>query len=817
MTDRAPLRIPKLRGDLDVSSQETPAGEVVHVVKDPATGRFYRFGAAEWFIMRLLDGRNSPEAICRAAGDAFGEELDRETLGAFVSSLERRGLLESPAAAGGTSPRPHARRGRVFGSLLYLRLKAFDPDRLLDRLLPPLRFCFTPAFVAASAGLIGLAVLTLVANSQELGRDITRIFSVQGLLTAWLVVLVSTILHEFAHGLTCKRFGGKVHEMGFLLLYFQPALYCNVSDAWLFPEKSRRLWVTFAGAYFELFLWGLAVIVWRVSAPETVFNYLALVLIATSGIRIFFNLNPLIKLDGYYMLSDWLEIPNLRARATGYVKARLAALWRWEPSRAAAATRRERRIFIGYGLLALVFSIWLLSFIGARIGGFLIENYEGAGFLVFSGLLTLLLWRPIRRRFARVPANGLARGTSGSVTRRAAYLLGFGGLAAALIFLRADLTVSGEFTILPRHNADVRAQVPGLIGEIFVSEGDLVERGQLIARLSDLDSLAELEKTEAEIRQKQADLRSLEAGPVAEEVAVARHQVETAETKLEHARIRFEESRHMRDERRALVQIGIEKAQEQLRYARNELKRMEPLAKKQIISQVQFAAVEEAVMLRAKELEEAQSDLKLALADDMGEMRQDLAGAERAVVEAQADLAVMEAGNRPELIEAARAEIARLEAQGDHLERQLALLEVTSPIGGIVTTPKPSEKIGELVERGDLILEVHDYRTAVGEIHISEKDIGTVRLGQEVSLKARAYPDRSFTGKVTAIASTAMDEEEGLRRKVMRVSTEIENADLALKPQMTGFGKVNCGERRLVEIVTRRLVRFIRVEFWSWW
>ena len=92
-----------------------------------------------------------------------------------------------------------------------------------------------------------------------------------------------------------------------------------------------------------------------------------------------------------------------------------------------------------------------------------------------------------------------------------------------------------------------------------------------------------------------------------------------------------------------------------------------------------------------------------------------------------------------------------------------------------------------------------------------------MRLGQEVALKARAYPGRRFIGTVTAIAATAMAEEDGLRRKVVRVSTEVENADLALKPEMTGHGKIYVGERRLIEIVSRRFVRFLRVEFWSWW
>lgn len=100
-------------------------------------------------------------------------------------------------------------------------------------------------------------------------RDVARLYRFDALLLAWVTILLVTTAHEFAHALTCKRFGGEVHEIGFLLLYFQPAFYCNISDAWLFPEKSKRLWVTFAGAYLETFVWSIATLVWWVAETDT--------------------------------------------------------------------------------------------------------------------------------------------------------------------------------------------------------------------------------------------------------------------------------------------------------------------------------------------------------------------------------------------------------------------------------------------------------------------------------------------------------------------------------------------------------------------
>src|SRR5262249_61144614 len=118
-----------------------------------------------------------------------------------------------------------------------------------------------------AAASIRVAGLLFWANRFELATEFQAALRWESILLVWLAVFVVTMLHESAHGLTCKRYGGEVHEIGFLLLFFMPCFYCNVSDAWLFREKSKRLWVTFAGGYFELFLWALAVFIWRMTLP----------------------------------------------------------------------------------------------------------------------------------------------------------------------------------------------------------------------------------------------------------------------------------------------------------------------------------------------------------------------------------------------------------------------------------------------------------------------------------------------------------------------------------------------------------------------
>src|SRR5947207_3505412 len=185
---------------------------------------------------------------------------------------------------------------RIRGSPLYFRVKIFDPSHLMEGLVRRARCFFTPHFLVLSAALILLAAGITTLNWSDLGQNVPRLYRLSALPLFAAIVLLVGSAHEFAHGLTCKYFGGEVHEMGVMLIYFQPALYCNVSDAWLFPDQRRRLWVGLAGPLFELFLWSLATIVWRASEAGGGAHALAYMVMTASGVKTLINFNPLLKL-----------------------------------------------------------------------------------------------------------------------------------------------------------------------------------------------------------------------------------------------------------------------------------------------------------------------------------------------------------------------------------------------------------------------------------------------------------------------------------------------------------------------------------------
>ena len=733
-----------------VSRQGTT--DISFVVKDPVDGRFFRFKEIEGFILQQLDGATPLLNVQATVERTFGTTLSLQNLEQFVAKLSRLGLLQSESA----DDRTQQPGRRMHGNLFYLRYKFFDPDSLFDRLMGSTRFFFTPTFVVVSALLTLFAVGLTVANWSDIIREIQIQFRFQSFVIAWFTILGVIGLHEFAHGLTCKRFGGKVNEIGFLLIYFQPAFFCNVSDAWLFREKSHRLWVTFAGAYFEVFLWSVATVIWRITDFSTWINYIALVVMATSGIKSLFNLNPLIKLDGYYLLSDYLEIPNLRQKAFRYLGARLKPF----SSQAKATlqtTPRERRIFLAYGLLAGIYSCWLLAFVALRVGDFLTTHYQAWGLILFAGLLAFIFKNFLRIGLQAIFSIFKTHKNMTSLIKR--WTLISSGLAlvfALLYFWQLDLKVSGEFNILPAHNAEIRAEVEGIIRGINKEEGDVVNRGDVIARLSDRECRAELQKIKAELEEKQAKLKLLKAGSRPEEIELAK--------------------------------TSITKGEERLKFSKSHLDMDKALYEQRLLSRKEFEDTQELVAVRDKEVQEANQKLTLLLA-----------------------------GNRPEEIEATEAEINRLKAQQHYLEEQLELLVIVTPISGVITTHKLKEKIGQNIKRGDLIAVVHELKTVTAEIVISEKEISDVKVGQKVVLKARSHSDSSFFGTVVSIAPIANKQAEAGRDRTLTVITALDNASLLLKSDMSGNAKIYCGKQRLWNLLTRRLVRYIRVEFWSWW
>src|SRR5262249_17949764 len=176
-----------------------------------------RLKEVEYFIAQQFDGLTPLDEIRRRGEERFGASLPQSTLEQFAYKLQTLGLLvQTGLDPAGARPSQSA---RVRGSIFYLRFKLFDPDRLLERMVPRLHFFFTKAFAWFSLATILLAAGVMSSSWQEIHQNLARLYRPETLALAWISLLVIVMGHEFSHGLTCKRFGGRVHEIGLLLIY----------------------------------------------------------------------------------------------------------------------------------------------------------------------------------------------------------------------------------------------------------------------------------------------------------------------------------------------------------------------------------------------------------------------------------------------------------------------------------------------------------------------------------------------------------------------------------------------------------------------
>jgi multidrug efflux pump subunit AcrA (membrane-fusion protein) len=623
----------------------------------------------------------------------------------------------------------------------------------------------------------------------------------------WLVMFAIITLHEFAHGLTCKHYGGQVHEVGFLLMYFMPCFYCNVSDAWLFREKSKRLWVTFAGGYFELFMWSLAVFAWRVTLPGTTVNYLAFIVLTVCGVQTLFNFNPLIKLDGYYMLSDWLEVPNLQQRSFSYFKEHLRWLL-WGAPRPTSVPRAKALLRFGllswcYSLVFFAFMLWgMFWFLGDRWG------VLGMSAVTLIGLVST------RSMLKDTSAGEARRMLFARHKRLTAWLAVMVAVIAALCLVKIDDRVSGQFRVRPAVRAELRAAVSGFVKAVRVDEGDRVSAGSVVAVLEIPDLASRIAEKQAEIHEAQAQLRLLEIGARPEQLAEQRERVVRATRWRDLGQQDLDRMRSALADELASLETKITACRAEFDVAQTSYQRAALLARRKTISAEEVQQKHGNFQVIQARLEQAESERRARQTRGTLEAEAELASRQHQLKDAESALKLLEAGSRPERIEAQPAQLTRLNEEANYLEQLRERLTICSRVAGIVVTPRLKEKIGQYVHEGDILGVVEEPTGADVEISLAEQDVARIQVGHTVTLKVRALPFETFQSKVERIAPAA---DQGEVQSTVVVYCGSGNLADDLRPGMTGYARVTTGRRPIGEVIIAHVLRYVRTEFWFCW
>ncbi len=493
-------------------------GKSYWVVKEPVGLNYFRFHEQEYAILQMLDGSLSLDQVKVEFEREFHEKISVEELQQFVGTLHRSGLLVADVPGQGLQLKKRAderRRKERFAALtniLAIRFKGIDPDRFLTNYVRYVGWLFSPTIMVLTL-LFGLSALTLVAVEFDEFR--TKLPTFQDFFTPanafWLAIAlaVTKIFHELGHGFSCKHFGGECHELGVMILVLTPCMYCNVSDSWMLPSKWQRAFIGAAGMYVEVIIASICTYVWWFSEPGLLHNLCLSTMFVCSVSTIIFNGNPLLRYDGYYILSDILEIPNLRQKATDILNRKLT---HWclgiEPPYDPFLPQRNQWLFAVYSVAAAVYR-WIVVF---SILWFLYKMWEPYRLEVIGQMLAVasiygLVAMPIYKigKFFWVP------GRVDKVKKARLYLslAVLAAIVAGIMLIPLPYRVYCPLEIQPMNATAVYVDVPGELQELFVHRGDIVKEKDPIARLKNLEARLLVEELEGQERHSQAKADAL--------------------------------------------------------------------------------------------------------------------------------------------------------------------------------------------------------------------------------------------------------------------------------------------------------------------
>ena len=508
----------RYRGDL-VTNRQVYQGQAWYVVKDPIGLSYYRFRPEEYALLEMLDGEASLEDLKDNFEARFPpRRITVDEVSRFVSTLHRSGLVIGDRAGQGPQLNER-RRQRVWSewknwlrSIMCLRFRGIDPDWILNKLNPWFGWLYSSPALMVAVAYIFTALMLVLVNFETFRSKLPefhQFFASGNWFYLAAALGITKVIHEFGHGLSCKYYGGECHEMGFMLLVFTPCLYCDVSDSWMLPSKWKRMMIGAGGMYIELILASTATFLWW-NSHEGLFNQMCLnVMFVSSVSTLLFNANPLMRFDGYYILSDMLEIPNLRTKSSTSL-SRLAKKWclgvklQDDPF----LPKRHQGLFALYSIASTIY-MWVLMISIFMFVWNAMKPYrmEAIGrMLALFGIYGLIV-RPITGiyKFLKVPGRrDEVKSLNMTITGVVVALI-----AAAICFIPLPQRVWCPAELRPRGEETVYVTVDGRLEDIFVEANDRVAKGDELATFSNIDlelQIAELEGQESGYRARLASL-----------------------------------------------------------------------------------------------------------------------------------------------------------------------------------------------------------------------------------------------------------------------------------------------------------------------
>lgn len=495
-------------------------------IEAPHSGRFFRIGVTEYTFISLLDGETTlGEAISLTARRSASDSFTEDQAASVVSWLLENDLAEVADSTGKViaSGNSSSRKKRNLAERLnpfWLKLSLGSPDRLVERILPVSGWLHSIPVLVLCLIVWLVAAFTVGTNWSQFETSWSAVLNRSNWLWLGLSWLFLKIIHEFAHATACRRHGGEVRDTGIIFILLAPVAYVDVTSSLRIPSRWHRIQITAAGIYTELTVAAVAAIAWSVTTSPLLSHLLVNLIWSASVTTLLFNANPLMRFDGYYILSDLLDRPNLYTDSMQHLSRLARRFFFGAEPKAGPRANQDAALTLTYGSAAFLWRMMIC--IGLLISASVL--FHGAGIILAA--LGVILWfgRPLFRILKKIAH--LSALDPGRAFRAAMLGAATAVIAGAFLFgvpWPAGATAPGVLD--HRDLAVVRAETPGFIKEIHVTDGQQVVRNELLIELENEELSNEVADLRASIEQSKIRRRQMirEENTPAVQVEAANH------------------------------------------------------------------------------------------------------------------------------------------------------------------------------------------------------------------------------------------------------------------------------------------------------
>lgn len=784
-------------------------GEQSYVLRDKLHGESYDFEPWQFFILETLPGCETLQRLQTAFQDRFDRALTEQDVGTLFASIADRQLFDESAGqhpllapymqvtyrvedgraipkpfgaaeAGTPAPAPAARAAAAVPDpdadlpagvqdalgldwrTAKRMLPLFDPRpmfRVLNPVLRPLKY------VTYAVPLLLFAAIVLVFQYSDLFfEDLSALKIDETLFEHLLFVFVTVhVVTTLTAGAVADSFKVSVDKIGITLtLWIMPRWVLKMTGADRL-NREQTMWLHGSTLIARMVMFSVGILIWfNARDSDNGFSTFGLLLgfACAAGLLLEAG-NPLIKANGYYLLSAYLNEPHLRGRA-------FAALFNKIKGNVYRAA--DSNLLAIYALASATYVILILLLVGWMIAKFVFGDLVlgGSGIILVLGFIVLMLWRNYtglkefgetyakKAQFDRWRSRTLPNEvTQGEVAAPTKHYWTTAALVCLVLvlFIPYHFEPGGPFVIYPAQKQVISTDESGLIEAVYFDGGEAVKQGTVIARLAHEDFDAQIKVLTAKIAEQAAVVQNLETLPRPEEVRLAEEALEVQRTREA--------------------------------FSREKAPRLEKMYKAGAVSFEEYDA---------------------AVKDHQTDVQQ--------IAQKQAELALVKVPVTASQIEAAEAKLASLKEERATYEAKLERTVLRMPFDGNILTLHLKDRINSYLEKGVPFAALEYTGIVTAEVDVPEPDIEFVKLGGTVRLRPVSfYDDKEFEGKVTTIDRNVTVKSTG---NVIKVIVTIENRAGLLKTGMTGRAKIEGISMPVWQAFSRSIARFLQIQAWSW-